>query len=290
VLVFSKPTIVVLAIYGFFWYLQKYTADQTMVQRYLAARSNREAFRGLVVGAALCIPVWILFMFIGTQLWAFFRLSGELLPSYISKPDQVFPYFIKTHIPVGIAGLFVAALFGAATATLSTDLNCLSVVVVEDFYRKFRPRATDRRRLTIAKCSVACFGLLAMLFAIELSHARGTALSVWYTMSAIVAGGLVGLFLLGFLSTRANSRGAYVGIAANLIFTTWATLTFNGGNVVDLGKYNFGMHDYMIGAVGHVVLLVVGYLASFFFCDVDEATDKLTFWGWSRIKPTTRFT
>jgi len=289
-LVFSTPTIVVLAIYGFFWYLQKYTADQTMVQRYLAARSNREAFRGLVAGAALCIPVWVLFMLIGTQLWAFFRLSGESLPSYISKPDQVFPYFIKTHIPVGVAGLFLAALFGAAMATLSSDLNCISVVVVEDFYRKLRPHATDQHRLTIAKCSVACFGLLAMLSAIELSHARGTALSVWYTISAIVAGGLAGLFLLGFLSTRANARGAYIGIAVNLMFTAWATLTFNGGSVVDLGRYNFALHDYMIGAVGHVVLLVVGYLASLFFYSTHDATDKLTLWGWSRSKPTTRFT
>jgi SSS family solute:Na+ symporter len=280
--VFSKPTIIVLSIYGFFWYLQKYTADQTMVQRYLASKSDKDALRGLIVGAALCIPAWALFMLIGTQLWAFYRLTGESLPSYITKADQVFPYFIKTHIPVGIAGLFIAALFGAATATLSSDLNCISVVVVEDFYRKLRPLATDQRRLNIAKCFVGVFGILAAIAALQLAHTQGTALSLWYTISAIVAGGLAGLFLLGFLSTRANPQGAYLGIAASLTFTAWATLTLNGGSIVNLGRYNFPLHDFMIGAVGHVVLLIVGYLTSFLFHGAPGNIEGLTLWGWLR--------
>jgi SSS family solute:Na+ symporter len=100
---FSKPTIIVLCIYGFFWYLQKYTADQTMVQRYLASRSDKDAFRGVLIGALLCIPAWMLFMFIGTQLWAFYRLSGEAFSGRITKPDQVFPYFVGTHIVPGCA-------------------------------------------------------------------------------------------------------------------------------------------------------------------------------------------
>jgi SSS family solute:Na+ symporter len=221
-------------------------------------------------------------MLIGTQLWAFYRLTGELLPSSITKADQVFPYFIKTHVPVGIAGLFIAALFGAATATLSSDLNCISLVVVEDFYRKLRPQATDQRRLRIAKCLVAVFGVLAAISAIQLGHTQGTALSLWYTISAIVAGGLAGLFLLGFLSTRANQHGAYLGIVASLMFTTWATLTLDGGSIVNLGKYNFPLHDFMIGAVGHVVLLMVGYLASFFFHSAGRNIEELTLWGWLR--------
>jgi len=284
-LIFSRPTILVLAIYGFFWYLQKYTADQTLVQRYLAAKTSKEALRGLIVGATLCLPVWTLFMLIGTQLWAFYRLTGESLPSSITKVDQVFPYFIRTHLPAGIAGLFIAALFGAATTTLSSDLNCISVVVVEDFYRKLYPQEADQRRLRAAKCLVAIFGILAAIVSIRLAHTRGTALALWYTVSAIVAGGLAGLFLLGFLSTRANRSGAYLGIIASMIFTVWATLTLNGGSIVNLGKYNFPLHDFMIGAVGHLVLLVVGYLSSFLFHDVSNK-EELTLWGWLRRSPT----
>jgi len=279
---FSRPTIVVFLIYGFFWYLQKYTADQTMVQRYLSVKSDKEALRGLILGAALCIPVWTLFMFIGTQLWAFYRLTGESLPAYITKADQVFPYFIRTHVPAGVAGLIMAALFGAAMATLSSDLNCISVVVVEDFYHSIWLQATDDRRLQMAKYFVAICGTAVVLLAIKLARSQGTALSLWYTISAIVAGGLAGLFLLGFLSTRANRQGAYAGIVASLMFTAWATLTLNGGSLVNLGRYNFPLHDYMIGAIGHIVLLVVGYLTSLLFQGTNENMEDLTLWGWLR--------
>jgi SSS family solute:Na+ symporter len=285
-IMFSKPTMIVLAIYGFFWYLQKYTADQTMVQRYLAARSGKDALRGLIVGAALCVPAWILFMLIGTQLWAFYRLGGVMLPNSITKADQIFPYFIKTQLPAGIAGLFIATLFGAAMATLSSDLNCISAVLVEDFYRKLRPQASDRQRLRTAKLLVAIFGILTAISAIRLVHAEGTALSLWYTVSAIVAGGLAGLFLLGFLSVRANGKGAYVGIAASLVFTAWATLTLNSGSIVNLGKYNFPLHEFMIGAIGHLVVIVVGYLASLLFHSAGRNIEELTLWGWLRLKRT----
>jgi SSS family solute:Na+ symporter len=278
---FSRPTIIVLCLYGFFFYLQKYAADQTMVQRYLASKSDRDALKGVAMGAVLCIPAWILFMLIGTLLWTFYHLTGEVLPSTITKADQVFPHFITTHIPSGLAGLFIASLLGAAMATLSSDLNCLSVVAVEDFYRRIWPRATDRKQLRAGKCFVAVYGAVAIWFAIQLAHTHGTALSLWYTLSAIVAGGLAGLFLLAFLCPRANKQGAYIGIAANLIFTTWATLTLNGGKVLNLGRWNFPFHDYMIGVIGHVLLLVVGYFASYLFPKPVAAT-VVTFWEWKK--------
>lgn len=276
---FSKPTIIVVSLYGFFFYLQKYTADQTMVQRYLASKSDRDALKGITLGAALCIPVWTLFMLIGTLLWSFYKLTGEVLPSYITKADQVFPHFIVTHIPVGLAGLFLASLFGAAMATLSSDLNCLSVVAVEDFYRRLFPHSTDRQRLRVGKLFVTIYGAVAIFFALELARSHGTALSLWYTSSAIVAGGLAGLFLLAFLSRRANSKGVSVGIIANLVFTTWATFTLNGGKILNLGRFNFGLDNYMIGVIGNVVLLAVGYGASLIFVAEIEG-QEMTLWGW----------
>jgi SSS family solute:Na+ symporter len=221
-------------------------------------------------------------MLLGTQLWAFYKLSGEALPGYIVKGDQVFPYFIRTHIPPGIAGLFIAALFGAAMATLSSDLNCLALVAVEDFYRRLSPNATDQRRLRMAKYFVAICGVFTAAFAIRLAHSQETALSLWYTISAIVAGGLAGLFLLAFLTDRANRHGCYIGIFASLVFTTWATLTLGGGKIIDLGQFNFPLHDYTIGAIGHVVLLAVGYFASFFFSNSDRGLEPLTLWNWLR--------
>src|SRR5262249_40540165 len=150
----TQKGIWVLALYGFFWYLQKYTADQTLVQRYLVAKSDREALKGVALGALLCVPAWTLFMLIGTLLWAYYQLSGEALPAYIHKPDQVFPHFLATKIPPGLAGLFMASLFSAGMSMLSSDLNCLSGVGGEGYYRRMRPNSTDRQRLALGKLIV----------------------------------------------------------------------------------------------------------------------------------------
>src|SRR6202012_2980800 len=91
-----------MAISGLFFYLQKYTADQTVVQRYLAAKTDRSAMRGMAMGASLCLPIWTAFMFIGSLLWALYRLTGQQLAAAGTKPDQVFPPFMLTEMTMGI--------------------------------------------------------------------------------------------------------------------------------------------------------------------------------------------
>lgn len=276
----TKPTLLVLCLYGFFFYLQKYTADQTLVQRYLIARTDREALRGVGLGALLCVPVWALFMLIGTLLWAFYKLSGEAIPSSIHKADQIFPYFLSTHISPVFTGFFMAALFGAAMSSMASDLNCIAVVGVEDFYRRFRPQATDARALRAGKWMVAAFGIFTILFAAELAGSKGTALSLYFTITSIVAGGLAGLFLLAFLCPRANREGVYVGIVLSLLVTTWATLTLDHGSVVDMGRWNYPWNSYMIGVIGHLVLFAAGYAASLMFRGGSVGPQELTLWGW----------
>jgi SSS family solute:Na+ symporter len=285
---FTSATIPVLLAYGFFWYLQRYTADQTIVQRYLVAKSDRGALRGVALGAALCVPVWTLFMLIGTCTWAFYKLTGEQLPAFVTKADQVFPHFIATHLPAGFAGLFMASLIGASMTMLASDLNCLAAVGVEDFYRALRPQATDQQRLRMARILVVVVGALSAVTAMILAHAKGNALSMWFAVSAIVSGGLAGLFLLAFLSRRANPRGAYLGIAASIVCTVWAVLT--NRKIVDLGPLNYRGDDLTIGALGHLVLWGVGYLGSLLFggrAGGSVAQGDMTVWTYlkNRRKP-----
>lgn len=275
----ARPTFWTLAIYGLFFYLQKYTADQTVVQRYLAARSDREALRGIALGASLCLPVWVSFMFIGSLLWAFYRLGGAL-PASISRPGQVFPYYMVTQMPAGVGGLFLAALFGAAMSMLASDLNCLGLILVEDFYKHFFPGHSDGQRLRFGKISIIFCGALAIAVALRLTSTHGSALSLYYTATAIVAGGLAGLFLLAFLSRRAGCAAAWAGIIANLVFTAWATLTLDRGKMLDLGASNYPWNTYTIGAVGNVLLLAVGLLAALAFpVDTGDAS-RHTLWEW----------
>jgi SSS family solute:Na+ symporter len=274
----SKPTFWTMAIYGLFFYIQKYTADQTVVQRYLAARTDRSALRGMWLGASLCLPIWTAFMFIGSLLWAFYKLTGEHLPTAVTRPDQVFPQYMVSHMPLGVAGLFLAALFGAAMSMLASDLNCLGLIVVEDFYGHFRPAATDRERLRCGKLAVIISGALAILVALRLSETKGSALALYYTATAIVAGGLAGLFLLAFLSRRAGRGAAVTGILVSLAFTAYATLTMNGGKTFNLHTWNYPWHEYTIGAVGNLLLFFIGLAIAVF--TPRSTTSQLTLWDW----------
>ena len=276
----TRPTFWTLALYGLFFYLQKYTADQTVVQRYLAARSDRSALRGIAMGASLCLPVWTAFMLIGSLLWAFYRLSGQSLPASITRPDQIFPYYMVTQMPTGVAGLFLAALFGAAMSMLASDLNCLGLILVEDFYSHFFPRHTDAQRLRFGKVSVVLCGFLAIAVALRLSSTHGSALALYYAATAIVAGGLAGLFLLAFLSPRAGRSAAIAGITANLLFTAYATLTFDGGKMLNLHRFNYPWSDYTIGVFGNLLLLAVGLLCSAIYPAAQNLSSTHTLWGW----------
>jgi SSS family solute:Na+ symporter len=276
----ARPTFWTMVLYGFFFYLQKYTADQTVVQRYLAAKSDRSALRGIAMGASLCLPVWTAFMLIGSLLWAFYRLSGQSLPASITRADQVFPYYMVTQMPVGVAGLFLAALFGAAVSMLASDLNCLGLILVEDFYAHFFPYHDDAQRLRFGKIAVVLCGFLAIAVALRLSSTHGSALALYYAATAIVAGGLAGLFLLAFLSPRAGRFAAIAGIVANLLFTAYATLTLDGGKMLNLHRYNYPWSEYTIGVFGNLLLLATGLVCAALSPAPESLSSTHTLWGW----------
>lgn len=287
----ADGTFWVMVVYGAFWYLQKYAADQTLVQRYLVAKSDRDALKGVALGAMLCLPVWAVFMLIGTLLWAFYQLSGDVLPPQLHDAtgkilyDQVFPYFLSTKIPAGLAGIFMAAMFSAAMATMSSDLNCLSAVGVEDYYRRWRPEASERQQLYAAKGIVAVCGAIAIGLGAFIAHKGESALTLYYAATSIVSAGLAGMFLLAFFSRRANRQGLWIGIVAALIFTAWATLTGGKYKICDVG-FNYHWPDVMIGVIAHVIVLAVGWSASWLFHADKNIKDEWTFWGWRRMRKT----
>jgi SSS family solute:Na+ symporter len=276
----APKTFWVMSLYGFFWYLQKYTGDQTIVQRYLVAKSDRDALKGIAVGALMCLPVWALFMLIGTLVWAYYQLSGEGLPAYVNNADKVFPHFLATKIPAGLAGLFMAALLAAGMSTLASDLNCLAAVGVKDGFGKLCPAATERQKLLVGKLIVAACGLASIGIAIIIALAGERTLFLYFKVSSILTGGIAGLFVLAFLSPRATNGGAWAGIIACLLFTAWGILTDGKEQIWDLGAWNSPFSGIMIGVIGHVILLIVGYGASWCFPAPGPDSRALTLWGW----------
>jgi len=279
---FSKLTFIVMVFNGIFYGIQKYGTDQTIIQRYLTAKTDKGAVRAALMGVLLSLPVWTLFMFIGTALFAYYQISADALPVGI-KPDAVFPYFIVSQLPAGIVGLILSALIAAAVSSLDSDLNCLSAIGVEDYYKRFKPSSTDEQRLKVGKIVVFFSGIAALIVATLYVVLGGKGvLGIVFGLYAIFSGGIVGIFLLGLLTKRANSKGVNIGIIASIIFTGYAVLTsmkIGGGVIIDLGDWNFTQHKYMLGVYTHIIVLVVGYSASFFFKS-DVPDDQLTIYGW----------
>ncbi len=287
---FKKLTFVVMVLNGVFYAIQKYGTDQTIVQRYLTARSEKGAIKAALMGVFLSVPVWAIFMFIGTALYSFYQINSGVLPADI-RPDAVFPIFIMSELPVGVIGLILAALVAAAISSLDSDLNCLAAIGVEDYYKRFNPNCTEKQQMVIGRTVVLLSGLAAMIVATLYVKAGDTGvLGIVFTLYAIFSGGIAGLFILGLFSKRANRQGANIGIIACILFTGWAVLTstkFPIGDepriLLDLGKFNFSQHKYMLGVYSHLVLMAVGYFSSFLFKS-SKLDDNLTIKGWKKLK------
>ena len=252
---------------GGIWAVQRYALDQHVVQKYLVAKTDREARASAYVGAVACLPIWLLFLAFGACLWAFFQLNGADLPADVGTvKDNIVPYFIKTQLPVGMVGVIVAALMAAAMSSLDSDLNSMATVIVDDYYSRLQPESTDAIRLWVGRGAVTVLGILAIAFS-QLWIGIGTALELGVQLFSIATAGMLGLFALGALTQRANARGAIVGIVACILFTAWATFTSVkmpalDRVLLDLGPLNYRLHPFLIGVFNHLILFLVGLAAS----------------------------
>lgn len=269
----TQMTFIVLVLNGIFYAVQKYGTDQSIVQRYLAAKDEKSAKKASYMGVLMSVPAWALFMFVGTCLFVYYHINSGALPEGI-KSDEVFPFFIATELPVGITGLIIAALVAGAISSIDSDVNCISAIVVEDYYGKLKKNATDKQKLRVGRIAVLVIGILSIFIALLYVAWGGEGvLGTLFGLYAIVSAGIVGIFLLGLFSRRANWQGLYIGIAAAILFTAYAVLTSSkfatsSGEkalLLDLGEWNFTHHKYMLGVYSHLIVLIVGYVASLFF-------------------------
>ncbi|MPY90406.1 MAG: sodium/solute symporter [Luteitalea sp.] len=259
----DRATFWLLALAGLIHFGRSYATEQNMVQRYLVARTDGDARRGIMVGVIGSVLIWTIFFLIGSCLWAFFQLTAAGLPAHVARrPDDIVPYFIVHWVPQGIVGLLLAAILAAANSTVSADLNSVATVATQDFFARARPSSDDRVRLWFGRAAVLVAGLASITTAAFLAARRGQAVyEIFITLSMILAGGMLGLFALGFFSRDATRRGAYAAIVVCMMFVLWATIT--GPLDVDIGM-NFKMHPMTIGIFGNLIMFVTGWTASRF--------------------------
>jgi SSS family solute:Na+ symporter len=250
----SQPTFWVVFIYGLTINVGNFAIDQSYVQRYITARNDREAAKSVWMTALLYTPVAAVFFFIGTALFVFYRARPELLGS-VTAADRVFPHFIATQLPVGVAGIVVAAIFAAS---MDSNLNSMATLTLCDIYQRYlRPKATGREAMRVLYLSTAFWGALGTGIALAMIRAQ-SALDVWWQLAGMFSGGTLGLFLLGFLSRRAGSTGAAAGVVLGVLVIVWMSLSATDSWKETWTQFRSPLHGFLAIVAGTAIILLVG--------------------------------
>ncbi len=255
----SDSTFWVVLIYGLFINLQNFGIDQSYVQRYAAARTDREAGKSVYLGAMLYLPISAFFFFIGTQLFAYYTVRPELLPAETTS-DHVFPHFIATGLPIGIGGLVIAAIFASAQSTISSSINCSATLILCDIYRRYiRPGVSEREAMFVLRAATLIVGIAGTLTALAMIQVK-SALDAWWELAGIFSGGMLGLFLLGIISRHAKNAAAATGVAIGVLLICWMSLSPSWTG--DMAHLRSPFHKFMVIVIGTLAVLLVGLLVS----------------------------
>ena len=193
---------------GTFFTLGSHGTDQLIVQRLLAARGQKQSAAALISSGLAVLFQFALFLMVGVMLWAYYRLPSAAF----GRADRIYPTFIVTRMPHGISGLLIAAILAAAMSNLSAALNSLSSSAIMDFYARLRPQADEKQRMRLSRWATVAWALVLFALAMIALHKAGRVVEVGLQIASVAYGALLGAFLLGVLTRRANQRGAMAGM------------------------------------------------------------------------------
>jgi solute:Na+ symporter, SSS family len=206
---------------GAFLTTASHGTDQLIVQRLLAARSERQSKLALLSSWIAVMAQFSLFLMIGAMLFVFYKLFPPAVP--FARTDTIFPTFVVTTMPHGISGLLISAILAAAMSNLSAALNSLSSTTVVDFYSRWRPQASEERRVRLSRLATIGWALVLFVLAILARHG-GKVMEVGLSIASVAYGSLLGVFLLGVLTKRTSERGAMAGMLVGFLLNLYLWL------------------------------------------------------------------
>jgi SSS family solute:Na+ symporter len=264
----TDKSVTMMLVVGLSHWLGEYACNQNMVQKYCAAASTRAARQALWIGCWWMLPLWIGFQLLGTALWVFYQRfptpTSTAILAGTATAERIVPHFVVTQLPVGLTGLVVAGVLAAAMSTLDSSLNAMATVGVVDIYRRHLARGREDRHYLRAAKVLSWLATGAMVAgAIALLDARTKTLEdAAITLIALTSGGLLGLYLLGFLTRRGDGRSVAFAIAATLALTLYRAAAHAAWfpdrlRVAPLDAVN----PYYTALLAHAVMFGVGWAA-----------------------------
>ena len=239
-----------------------YATDQTVVQRYLTTRDEKQAAGSLWLNFAITLPTALIFYGLGTALFVFYSTNPELATP--DKNDQIVPWFVVNQLPPGIAGLVIAGVFAAAMSSLDSSMNSVASAFVNDFYGRFVDQTSDQQSMGVAKMVTIAIGVLGTAIALVMASIEIKYLfDLFLKFLGLFGGGLLGVFLLAVVTRRSSSAGAIVGLVSAAVVT---------GCLAFFTPVNL----YLYAFVGAVVCYSIGYAVSLLIPDTEKSLAGLT--------------
>ena len=259
----SEPTFWVVLIYGLFINLQNYGIDHNYVQRYMTTKSTKDAIRSTLFGGLLYIPVSLIFVYIGTALFAYYTVRPELMPEG-TPSDQVFPYFIVNGLPTGITGFVVAAIVAAGMSTIATSINSAATVVLTDFVKPLSQKEiSNKKSMQILYLTSFLVGIIGVFIGLLMMKVNGV-LDAWWKLASICSGGMLGIFLLALLKRRVSKGGAIVAVIVGLLVIAWMSLSPLLPENESWTFLRSPLHGYLTIVFGTLSIFVVGFILTLF--------------------------
>ena len=270
-----ERTFLMMMILGLINFTTEYISNQNVVQRYIAAKSTREARKATIICAATSVPSWLLFFFIGTCLYAYYTVLP--VPAIKSmNADQVMPYFILTKIPAGVAGIILAGCLAAAMSTLSSSISAMSSVATVDLFKRYIfKNKSDKFYLNIGRyCSLAAV-LLMIGGAIIFNYIpRENMVDLGFILAGMFGGCILGIYLLGFFTIRVSNIALLIGmfsaIAMNIYLMLDAFHVFSK-------TFSLQLNSYYIVILVNLTIIIITLLLSVFLPN-KKNLDGLTVW------------
>ena len=230
--------------------LISYTSDQTVIQRYLTTPDSKSAGRGILVNGIMSVFVSVAFYMIGTGLYTFYKTHPAELDITMGQSDAIFPFFMMSQMPAGVAGALIAAIFAATMSTISSNINSVATAFTIDFWKRFRPSTGDSRLVVIARWASVVSGMIGLLLALFMATWEiQSFLDFFNEALGLLTSGLGGLFFIAVFMKRVKGYAALTG------FVTGEAVVFWMSEYTDA---NF----LLFGAIGMVVSIVVAWMLS----------------------------
>lgn len=218
-----KPTIWVLIINGLMANFQGLGTEQSFVQRYIAAKSERCAKKSLFVASSLIFVFSIILFFIGTLLFVYYKQSQDnnLIIHFVSN-ENILLKFIAEKVPIGLKGVVIIAIIAAAMSSISSELNAITTLVFKHVYTRFFSKTlSSKKTLRILYTISAIIGIVPIIISFGFIQ-KTNLLEIWNRFDSLISGGIIGLFLLALLVKTTKSKSVLFSIMLCYLIVFWS--------------------------------------------------------------------